>query len=796
MARVESTAGRGRAASLRGRVAAGTLALALVGALAGALAGAPAGAQDFRFESVEIEGNQRVEAATILELAGLPRGETVGPGAVNAALQNLQTSGLFETVEVEPRGTRLLVRVREFPTINVISFEGNRRLSDDDLGTVIRSQSRRVYSPAQADADAALIAEGYRQEGRVAASVTPRIIRRSDNRVDLVFEIVEGRVTEIERIAFVGNRTFSENRLRRVLETKQAGIFRSVIRADTLVEDRVAFDTQLLTDFYRSRGFVDFEVLSAVPQITRERDRVFLTFTLREGQRFQVGTVGVTSDLAEVDPDLFAEAVRLREGVVWSPDLIERDIARLERLAVQQGLNFIRIEPRVARNDRALTLDVTFEVVRGPRVFVERIDIEGNTATLDQVIRRQFDVVEGDPFNPREIRASAERIRALGFFAEADVETREGTAPDRVIVDVDVEEQPTGSLGFGASFSTNSGLGLALNFAERNFLGRGQGLSFDLSGTADTTSFGFAFTEPAFLGRDVTAGLDAFYRETIRDNADYNTTRAGLGGRFAFPLSEATRLQLSAQAGLAEVFGVDRGFPDDSDDADNTGSSAVLRAEEDLDRLNTFEVGYALSYDSRRIGLDPTAGVLVRFGQDLGARSDEATYVRSEVAVRARRAIFNEDVTLRAEFDAGALAYSGGDSRIIDRFSLSGRIRGFEPNGVGPRDRAVANEDVLGGNLYAVGRFEADFPLGLPEEYGVLGGVFFDVGSVWSLDNANGGPDGTDPIDDDFILRSAAGVSIFWDTAVGPLRFNFSRPVRKEDYDEEQNFEFTVSTRF
>ena len=761
-----------------------------------ALCAVPAAAQTFVFNTLDIQGNQRVEPATIAEISGIPRGQAVGPGQVNQALQNLQASGLFEEVEVIPQGSRLVIRVREFPTINRISFEGNRRLDDEELAAVIQSQPRRVYSPAQAEADAALVVEGYRQQGRIAATVTPRIIRRSDNRVDLVFEVQEGQVTEVERVSFVGNRTYSERRLRSVIETRQAGIFRAFVQADTLIEDRIAFDSQLLRDFYQSRGFVDFQVLSATPQLDRNRDSVTLVFNLREGQQFRVGRVGVTSEIAEIDPAAYVEALRLREGVVYNPALVERDIARLERLAVQEGRNFVRVEPRVGRNDRDLTLDIEFVLSRGPRVFVERIDIEGNTATLDRVIRRQFDVVEGDPFNPREIRASAERIEALGFFASSDVQPREGTAPDQVIVDVNVEEQPTGSLGFGASFSTNDGLGFSINFAERNFLGRGQALSADISATSDTTNFGFNFVEPAFLGRDLTFGLNFFFRESIRNNARYDTRRGLFAPRLAFPLSESTRLEVRTALAFGEVFDVDTGFPDDSDDPDDNGSSAILRAEEDLGGLFAYTVGYEISYDTRRIGLDPTAGILLSLSQDVGYRSDEATFLRSEVAARARRSIFNEDVNLRAEFEAGAIAFSGGDSRVTDRYSLNGRLRGFAPNGVGPRDLNVENEDVLGGNFYAVARFEADFPLGLPEEYGINGGVFYDVGSVWSLDNVNGGPDGDDPVDDGFILRSSAGVSIFWDTVLGPLRFNFSRPIMKEDYDEEQNFEFTVSTRF
>ncbi|PRY26648.1 Beta-barrel assembly machine subunit BamA [Aliiruegeria haliotis] len=758
-----------------------------------------ANAQTYRFNNVEIEGNQRVDASTIVTYAGIGRGETVSAGRLNDAFQGIAGTGLFESVELVPQGNTLVIRVKEYPTINQIAFEGNRRLNDEAMEEIIQSRTRRVYSPSAAEADAAAIAEAYRQSGRYAANVTPKIIRRSDNRVDLVFEVREGRVSEVERISFVGNRSYSDYRLRRVLQTKQAGIFRQLVGADTLIEDRIEFDKQLLTDFYQSRGFVDFQVLAVTNEVDRNRRGVLVTFNVREGNKYRIGEVSVSSQLPEIDTDAYLNAIKVRPGIVYSPTPIDTDIARLERLAVKQGLNFIRIEPRITRDSRNLRLNVNYVISRGPRVFVERIDIEGNTTTLDRVIRRQFASVEGDPFNPREIREGAERIRSLGFFADAAVEARDGTSPDRVIVDVDVEEQPTGSLGFGASYSTNSGIGFNITFSERNFLGRGQSLGFDLGTTGQTSTFGFNFNEPAFLGRDVSAGLNAFYRETEQDNSLYNTKRGLFRPTFNFPLTERWRLGTRVALEYGEVFGVDTGTPDDPttpEDEFRTGSSNVLEQEQNLGGLYGGSIGYTLTYETLSTGLDPTAGIVLRWSQDFGVRDDGASYVRSEALLRARKAIWNEEVTLRAELEGGAVVYEGGDSRIIERYTLSNKIRGFEPNGVGPRDLAVENEDVLGGNTFAVARLEADFPLGLPEEYGILGGVFWDIGSVWGLDNTNGGPDGDDEVDDKFYLRSAAGVSIFWDTPLGPLRFNFSRPLIKEEYDEEQNFEFTVSTRF
>ena len=380
----------------------------------------PADAQSFRFTSLAIEGNQRIATETIITLADIARGETVTAGQLNAASQRIQDSGFFEEVEVIPQGSQLLIQVKEFPTINRIAFEGNKKIKDEDLVTIVQSRARQVFSPSRAESDAAEISRAYVQTGRVAARVTPKIIRRSDNRVDLVFEIFEGRGIEIQRVSFVGNQAYSDRRLRRVVESKQAGLLRAIIARDTFVEDRLSFDEQVLTDFYFSRGYVDFRVTGTNAEIARERYAYFVTFNIQEGQQFRFGEITTTSELPEAVAAEYQSVLRIRPGVVYSPTLVENSIARMERLGIANGVDFMRVEPRITRDDRNLELDIEFVLVRGPRVFIERIDIQGNTTTLDRVIRRQFDVVEGDPFNPRQIRESAERIRALGYFSESE----------------------------------------------------------------------------------------------------------------------------------------------------------------------------------------------------------------------------------------------------------------------------------------------------------------------------------------------------------------------------------------
>lgn len=745
-----------------------------------------ASAQNYRFNTVQIDGNQRIEDGTILTYAGIARGQSVSAGQLNSAYQAILGSGLFETVELVPQGNKLVIKVTEYPTISRISFEGNRRLKDDALSAAVESQERRVFSPTAAERDAANIAEAYSQQGRLAARVTPRIIRRSDNRVDLVFEIFEGGVTEIERIGFVGNRAYSDSRLRRVLETKQAGLLRALFKSDTFVEDRVEFDKQVLRDFYFSRGYVDFRTTGVNAELAEERDGFFMTFNVQEGQQFRFGEITTSSDLAEVDADEFLAALKVKSGGIYSPTIVENNIARLERLAIRKGYDFVRVEPRINRNDRDLSLDVEFALVRGPRVFVERIDIEGNTTTLDRVVRSRFRVAEGDPFNPREIRESAERIRALGYFGNADVQARQGSTPDQVIVDVEVEEASTGSLSFGGTYSTNGGLGLVVEFTEKNFLGRGQSLNLSIAGGEDNKIYGLKFSEPTLLGRDLQFDLDVGYKETENEYATYDTTTLRFSPGFTFPVSENGRLNLYYKAQQNEMIS----------SGGTTGT--VVSAEIADGSVIDSSLGYNYSYDTRRAGLNPNAGVLFTFGQEFAGVGGDTTFVKTQAKVLAQTKILNEEVTLRASLEGGAMNYTKGDSRSVDRYQIgNGVMRGFEPDGIGPREYNVGTgvNDALGGNLFVVAKFEAEFPLGLPEELGIRGGLFYDIGTVWDIGNTRGAA-ASDIYYDDFNLRHVIGVSVFWKTPVGPLRLNFSKALQKEALDQEQTFNLTISSQF
>lgn len=748
------------------------------------LTGTASAQERVSFSKIDVVGNQRIEPATIRNFAGIQPGQAVTRGQINKAYQQLIATGLFEEVTITPRGGRLVIEVQEYPTINRINFERNKKLKDEKLAEVINSRPRHTYSPTVAEADAALIVEAYRQAGRLSAEVRPQIIRRSDNRVDLVFEIFEGDVIEVERLGFVGNRVFSDRRLRRVLNTKQAGLLRRFVKSDTFVADRIEFDKQVLTDFYLSRGFVDFQILSVATQVARNQNGFFVTFTVQEGQQYRFGDVTVTSDLEDIDPAEYQKVVRVKAGQVYSPNALETAIDRIETQASNNGLNFIRATPRVTRDDRSRTLAFEIVVERGPRVFVERIDIEGNETTLDRVIRRQFDTVEGDPFNPRAIRRASDRIKALGFFSRSDVQTREGSAGDRIIVDVDVEEQQTGEVSFGLTYGASAGIGGQISVSESNFLGRGQRFKIELGGGIDKLNTSIAFGEPQFLDRNIDFDFRIYRNTTTQQNAFYDTALAGIVPQITFPTGANSKLALRYRRSGDTVNNI-------------TGTPSPLIV---AGTTNVSALGFTYTYNNRGTRFDPNAGVVLRVSQEFAGFGGSARFSKTAALAGIRTSIFNDAVILNAEIEGGLLNMFSGTSRITERFFMGNEImRGFALNGIGPRDLNVANMDALGGNIFAVARLEANFPLGLPEEYRISGGVFMDVGSVWSLNNTDGGTSGVDGlqlVDDSMILRSVIGVSIFWETAVGPLRFNLSRVLSGPTYDQPESFSLSIGSRF
>ena len=746
---------------------------------------------------IMVEGNQRIEPATVLSYMTVMKGQSATAAQVNESVKALFATGLFRDVKIERRGSVLAVMVDENPVVNQIAFEGNDRLPDDSLRAGVTSRERRVFTRAKAESDAEEILEAYRRSGRYGASVEPKIIELPQNRVDLVFEIEEGPLTGVDSIRFVGNRAFSDRRLRGEIPTDESTWYNFLSSTDSYDPDRLELDKQVLRQFYLSNGYVDFEVDSAVAELSPDRSGFFLTFTVTEGEQYDFGPIDVVSNAEGVDVEELRSLITAREGNTYDIRDIEETITEMTFRLGEGGYAFTQIRPIPTKDDENKTVGITFEINEGQRVFVERIDITGNSRTLDRVIRRQFELVEGDAFNALQLRRSRSKIRGLGFFSEVDVRTREGSAPDRIVVETEVKEQSTGQLSFGVGFSTSENISGEISVVERNLLGRGQALRVRARLSGRTTLYDLSFTEPAFLDRDLSIGFDLYRRETDnQDTSSFDIINTGFQPRVSFPLGRYSRLTPRYRISQDEIV-----------DVPNDASPLI---EEDIGTALTSSLGYEFVYDRRNDVSEPSKGFIARVEQDFAGAGGDAQYVKTEISVKGYTTLFSDDVIGSLEVAGGAInAFGGYDLKASDRFFLGGdSLRGFESAGIGPRDQFT--DDTLGGNYYGVARAEVTFPLGLPEEYGLAGGVFGDVGTVWELDRTtytDADPRGVrtgnlindgNPvtIDDSAKIRAAVGATIFWTSPFGPVRLNFAAPILKEDEDDDEFFRFSAGTRF
>jgi outer membrane protein insertion porin family len=737
-----------------------------------------------RFSAILVSGNSTVPDQTVISLSGIDLSNSVSGADINAALRRLVGTGLFSDVTINPVAGRIVIAVVENQTIGLVNFEGNRALSDKDLSGLISSAARRPLDRATIEADARLIAELYRQRSRYSAEVTPVIIPMDDGRANLVFQINEGHTNKIQSVNFVGNQAFSDQRLRRTVLSSESGLLNFLYNSDNYSPERAAADRQALLTFYRERGYTDVEVTSGLSEFALDRNGFFLTYNIREGASYDFGNATLSTNLTGVDTAAFERLVRLRPGRTYRASKVESIVTAIEEEATRLGLPFLRAIPQMTKNEADGTVDINFSLVNGERVYVERLDIRGNTQTLDRVIRREFDMAEGDAFNPRKLRQAEQALRALRFFSDLNVNTRPGSTPESVIVEVNVADQPTGSANFGGSYSTDTGLTGTISISDTNFMGRGQrfDLSLNYGNLSKTASFGF--TEPRLKGRDLSAGFDIYYRQSDRIESSFQTTDIGFSPSISFPLSERTRVSFAYDIISEEIR--DPGV----------NASPIIAGE--VGTVVRSALRFGLSHDRRNSSLDPTEGYILRLTGEYAGLGGDANYFKATARAKGYFNLFDNALVFSADVEGGALysAAGGGGSRITDRFFMGGsNFRGFVVGGLGPRDNngALVN-DSLGGNYYAVARLDATFPLGFSKDVGIRGGLFVDAGSVWGLDGAPVGASGA--IDASAHLRASAGFALYWQTPIGPLVFNWSNPLVTVAGDETQSFSVSVKTTF
>ncbi|CAN7235250.1 outer membrane protein assembly factor BamA [Phenylobacterium sp. LjRoot225] len=752
---------------------------------------------------IDVRGNERIEPATVISYLPIQVGETIDPAKIDLALKSLFRTDLFADVRIDLQadGT-LLVTVEENPIINRVLFEGNKSMKEDKLKDEVSVRPRGIFTRSKVQTDVARIVELYRRSGRISANVTPQIVQLPQKRVDLIFKIDEGPKSGILRVNFLGNKAYSDNDLRDVVVTEQSRWYKFFSSNANYDPDRLEYDREQLRKYYRNRGYYDFRVSSAVAEFAPDKNGFAITYTIDEGRAFKFGKVNVETDLKKLNPDVLKALIPFRSGQVYEDQKIEQATDALTFAAGAAGFAFVDVRPRYTPNRETGLVDVTFEVKEGPRVYVDRIDIVGNTQTLDYVIRREMNLVEGDPYNRALVDRSKNQVKALGFFKDVDITETPGSAPDRTNLQVKVTEQPTGEFSFSAGYSSVDQVVVDLGVTQRNFRGRGQDVRARLSLGSVRQQLDLGFTEPRFLGRDLAAGVDVYFYKydlTSYSTAPYQTTSVGTNLRLNFPMS------LNSRGSLIYT------LRNDDVTVGDSLCTAAYQASSLCSQRGSFLtslVGYGYRLDHRNDPINPTRGYYLQFNQDFAGVGGAVKYIRTEGETGWYHG-FTKSLILSAVGSAGYVNGWGGDAiRINDRFFKGGNnFRGFETAGIGPRDITGGRSDALGGKGYAIGSVELTVPTFLPEQYGIKAALFSDFGVLGGLDSeykAQNGQliDPTDPtlgrvdIRDSYAPRASAGLSVFWRSPMGPIRFDFSQVLAKEDYDKTELFRFSTGTRF
>ena len=726
-------------------------------------------------KEVVVEGTQRIDPDTVKSYLLVQPGDAFDPSKIDRSLKSLFTTGLFADVSLRRQGDTLIVTVVENPVINRLAFEGNDEVDTADLRAEISLRQRVIYTRTKVQKDVKRILSIYRSYGRFAATVEPKVILLPQNRIDLVFEINEGDLTEIQSIRFVGNREFGDGRLRGMIRTKETTWWRFFSSDDKYDPDRLTFDRELLRRFYLSKGFADFRVMSAIAELTPDRKDFFLTFTVDEGTRYRFGKVDIEARLRDLNVEDIAESVTFEQDDRYDFDAINKSATRLTNRVGELGYAFVDIRPRINRDRKKRTIDVIFEVNEGPRVFVERIEIVGNVRTQDKVIRREFRLVEGDAFNTTKLRRSRQRIQNLGFFEALNVERLPGSAPDKSVIKAEVQEKSTGQLTFGAGFSSTNGILGDIGITESNFLGKGQELSLKLTLAALKSEIDLSFTEPYFLDREIRAGFDIFrLSQDLQDFSSFDTDTTGLRLRAGYKITEKIRQDWGYTFRISKI----------SDIA--TTASTLIRATKGTE--STSQISHSITYDNLDSAISPTEGIIVRVRNDLAGLGGSIRHLRNKIKAVKYYPIADQWVA-SVSGSAGHVIGLGDDVHVLERFFIGGdNLRGFATRGVGPRDSLTT--DALGGEWMYTGSLQLSFPLGLPERFGVGGRVFTDIGSTGQLEPS------ASFVDDVTSLRVGAGVGFTWLSPFGPVGMDTAVPLLKEDFDITENVRVNFGTRF
>lgn len=733
--------------------------------------------------NIVIKGNERIEEDTIKSYLNIHPGVSFNNEDLDISIKKLYASNMFKKVEISVKGNSLIIKVIENPKINLIVFEGNSKIKTKDLDSEIALKPRAVYTKAKVQEDVNRIIDLYHKNGRFSAKVIPQIISLPQNRVNLVYKIDEGPVAKIEKIIFVGNEAYSDYRLQTELSSKETHWYYFLSSSDLFNPARLEYDRELLTRFYQSRGYADFKIISIITNVSEKKERFYITVTLDEGERYDFGKVNLKSELKDKNIDLvdLKSEITTKEGDTYDVRRVEKSVDLLIKRINDQGYAFVDVDPQVWLDNDKKLVNITYFIGESRRVYIDKINIKGNVRTADKVIRREFRLAEGDPYNATKITRSEQRINNLDFFEKANIETARTNEVDKIDLNLNLQEKSTASLNFAGGFSTTDGPLAKVGFSEPNLLGNGQQLDLSFMKSENRFDADMSFTEPYLFDMPLSGGIDLFSRTVNRDTShyrSYDSQSEGVRFRLGYDLTEYLSHQVYYHFSHNRISNV----PGDASDSikDQEGDT------------NTSMIGQSLLYNKLDSNTKPTDGYLISLGQDFAGIGGSVKFLRHTIKSKYYHPIINDDVILILAAEGGIInGLDNQDVRINDRFFLGGgnNFRGFNYAGVGPRDKTDNNS--LGGNRYYRGTSEVRFPLGFGKEMGLFGAVFVDVGSLYKVD-----VDKRDEIWDSSSLRSSYGMGIGFTSPMGPIRVHWAVPMSKESYDREKKFDITFSTAF
>jgi outer membrane protein insertion porin family len=826
----------------------------------------PAAAQNVN--SIVVEGNRRVEVETIRSYFRPGPGGRLTQAEIDDGLKALIETGLFQDVKINQAGGRLVVTVVENPVIARIAFEGNKKIKDEQLSAEIQSKPRGTLSRPMVQSDAQRIAEIYRRSGRYDVRVTPEIIEQPNNRVDLIFTIAEGAKTGVKSVEFIGNNAYSSYRLRDVIKTHESNLLSFLGGGDVYDPDRVEADRDLIRRFYLKHGFADVQVVAALTEYDPEKKGFLVTFKIEEGQQYRVASVNFQSSITTLDPNSLRSFSRVSVGSLYNAEALEKSVEEMQIEASRRGYAFAIVRPRGDRNFENHTVSIVFTVDEGPRTYIERINIRGNTRTRDYVIRREFDISEGDAYNRALVDRAERRLKNLDFFKSVKIVTEPGSSSDRVILIVDLEEKSTGDFSVSGGYSTSDGALAEVSISERNFLGRGLFAKASVTYGQFARGYSLSFVEPYLLDYRVALGLDLFQRQQLANNfISYGTKTLGFSPRLGFALREDLALQLrysiyqqeislpntlancnndpnnpflafNPSPAFAELHGIPPGGTATAGGQTATDTSGLglwcysdgeaslpVRKELQNGKTLTSALGYSLNYNTLDNNKNPTDGLLIDFKQDFAGVGGDVSYIKTAGDLKYYTPLVADIVGL-IHVQGGILNQIGNNQlRMLDHFQMGPNlVRGFAPNGIGPRDiNPYGTMDALGGTKYWGVSAELQMPFWfLPKEVGLKGSVYADAGSLfdykgptsWAQTGEVNLPGCRPPtqltattaanpgtclglqFDDGNVVRTSVGVGLIWASPFGPLRFDYAVPLTKGRFDRVQQFKFGGGTSF